>query len=76
MSFAHHIKALPPALRAMKALGFEACDCLEGTDVSEDQLASGTAPFTLGQELRFHLNLLALTRDPQLGQTIGEAYTQ
>ena len=75
MSFAHHIKALPPALRAMKALGFEACDCLEGTDVSEDQLASGTAPFTLGQELRFHRNLLALTGDPQLGLTIGEAYT-
>ena len=75
MSFAHHIKALPPALRAMQAMGFAASDCLEGTDVTVEQLATGNATFTLAQEYRFHRNLLALTGDPLLGLSIGEAYT-
>jgi AraC-like DNA-binding protein len=75
MAFAHHIKALPPALRAMRAMGYEAPDCLDGTGINEVQLVTGEAPFTLRQELRFHRNLLALTDDPLLGLSIGEAYT-
>ncbi len=75
MSFAHHIKALPPALRAMSAMGYAAADCLDGTGITEDQLLGGDTPFTLSQELRFHRNLLALSGDPLLGLTVGEAYS-
>ena len=35
---AHHIKALPPVLKAMQEPGFTARHCLEGTGVSEADL--------------------------------------
>ncbi len=72
----HHIRALPPALTAMQALGYSAADCLAGTGLREQDLAAAdTAPaFSLEQEFRFHRNLLALTGDPVLGLTLGRAY--
>jgi len=72
----HHIRALPPALTAMQALGYSAADCLAGTGLCEQELAAaGPGPaFTLEQEFRFHRNLLRLTGDPLLGLTLGMAY--
>lgn len=73
---AHHIKALPPALRAMQALGFDAPRCLAGTgiDAADLQAEKPGQTFTLEQEFRFHRNLLELSGDPLLGLTIGKAY--
>lgn len=75
MSFDHHIKALPPALRAMQAFGYDSAACLQGTDLREEDLTRAPAHFTLGQEYRFHRNLLQLTGDPLLGLKMGQAYT-
>ena len=75
MSFEHHIKALPPALRAMQELGYDSAACLAGTDLQEKDLTRAQAHFTLGQEYRFHRNLLQLTGDPLLGLKMGQAYT-
>ena len=74
----HHVKAVPPALEAMAAMGFSASDCLAGTDLAEKDLGSGTAniPFTLEQEFRFHRNLLQLTDNPMLGLILGKAYDE
>ena len=74
---AHHIKALPPAIKAMGELGFNAQQCLLGTGISEDQLIAPerVQAFTLEQEFRFHRNLLGLTGDPLLGLKLGRAYT-
>ncbi len=75
-ALAHHIKALPPALRAMQELGYSADDCLKGTGLTEADLANPALEiaFSLEQEYRFHRNLLALTGDPQLGLKLGKAY--
>jgi len=71
----HHIKALPTALKAMRAMGFNSADCLAGTDLTEEQLArSSDLPFTLEQEFRFHRNLLELTDNPMLGLLLGKEY--
>ncbi len=74
---AHHIKALPPALKTMEELGYSAQACLEGTGVSESDLINmdNSRAFSLAQEFRFHRNLLALTGDPLLGLKLGRAYT-
>ncbi len=73
----HHIKGLPPALRAVQAMGFAAEECLAGTGltVSDLEHPQPDTGFSLEQEFRFHRNLLALTRDPLLGLTLGQAYT-
>lgn len=71
----HHIKALPTALRAMSAMGFDAADCLAGTDLCESDLGgSQDLPFTLEQEFRFHRNLLELSDNPMLGLLLGREY--
>lgn len=74
---AHHIKALPPALKCMEELGYSASACLDGTGVTESDLMNMDVgqPFTLAQEYRFHRNLLALTGDALLGLKLGKAYT-
>ena len=74
---AHHIKALPPALKALGELGYSTTQCLEGTGISEADLANPDPQqaFSLEQEFRFHRNLLALTGDPLLGLKLGKAYT-
>ena len=76
-SITHHIKALPPALRAMQDLGYDAQLCLQGTGISEKDLVSPdqAQPFSLDQEFRFHRNLLQLSGDPLLGLKLGKAYT-
>ncbi len=75
-SIAHHIKALPPALRAMQGLGFDEETCLAGTGLtSADLLDNNYDAFTLEHEFAFHRRLLELTSDPLLGLTIGRAYT-
>lgn len=73
----HHIKALPPALKAMAELGFGAEQCLAGTGLTEKDLLNPeeSRAFSLEQEFRFHRNLLALTGDPMLGLKLGQAYT-
>jgi AraC-like DNA-binding protein len=60
----------------MAAMGFNASDCLAGTDISEGDLLGPIAdlPFTLEQEFRFHRNLLELTDNPMLGLLLGKAY--
>jgi AraC-like DNA-binding protein len=72
----HHIKAIPPALEAMAAMGFAAGDCLKGTDLTADDLRGKLSelPFSLEQEFRFHRNLLQLTDNPMLGLLLGKAY--
>lgn len=74
---AHHIKALPPALRAMEDMGYGAGQCLAGTGINEQNLISPDpqGEFSLEQEFRFHRNLLELTGDPLLGLKLGRAYT-
>lgn len=76
LNVAHHIKALPPALKAMEALGYDAGECLAGTGIDPEDLYSTTPPqdFSLGQEFRFHRNLLQLSGDPLLGLKLGGAY--
>ncbi len=73
---AHHIRALPPVLRAMKELGYTADDCLAGTGLEEADLdhPRQESSFSLAQEFRFHRNLLELTGDPQLGLRLGKVY--
>ena len=73
----HHIKGLPPALKAMQAMGFTAEDCLAGTGLVASDLDNPQADtgFSLEQEFRFHRNLLQLSGDPLLGLTLGQAYT-
>jgi len=72
----HHIKALPPALAAMQAMGHDARQCLAGTGIEpEDLLApEPRLELSLAQEFRFHRNLLALSGDPLLGLKLGQAY--
>ncbi len=76
MSVSHHIRALPPALRAMQAMGYEPDACLAGTGIkASDLLAPNPAlEFSLAQEFRFHRNLLRLSADPLLGLRLGKAY--
>jgi AraC-like DNA-binding protein len=73
----HHIRALPPALKTMQAMGYSAGECLAGTGIEPgDLLAANAAPdFTLAQEFRFHRNLLRLSGDPLLGLKLGQAYS-
>jgi AraC-like DNA-binding protein len=77
LPISHHIKALPPAIKAMEAMGFDARDCLTGTGIKpEDLLAPDPQlEFSFEQEFRFHRNLLQLTGDPLLGLKLGKAYT-
>ena len=76
LNIAHHIKALPPALKAMEAMGYDTRQCLAGTGIDPEELLSTDLPqgFSLGQEFRFHRNLLQLSGDPLLGLKLGEAY--
>jgi AraC-like DNA-binding protein len=76
-SVAHHIKALPPAIKAMQDLGYDARQCLQGTGIREQDLIlpDPAQPFSLDQEFRFHRNLLQLSGDPLLGLKLGKAYT-
>ncbi|MCB1698961.1 MAG: AraC family transcriptional regulator ligand-binding domain-containing protein, partial [Halioglobus sp.] len=73
----HHIRALPPALKAMQAMGYSAGECLAGTGIEPgDLLEANPAPvLTLDQEFRFHRNLLRLSGDPLLGLRLGQAYS-
>ena len=72
----HHIRALPPALRAMQAMGFSPGECLAGTGIEPRDLLDPDPQldFSLAQEFRFHRNLLQLSNDPLLGLKLGEAY--
>jgi AraC-like DNA-binding protein len=74
---AHHIRALPPAIKAMQDLGYSAQQCLQGTGLKECDLVfpGPEQAFSLEQEFRFHRNLLELTGDPLLGLKLGKAYT-
>ncbi len=76
ISLAHHVKALPPAIRVMEEMGFSPGQCLEGTGIDEQDLLSPEphTEFSLEQEFRFHRNLLQLTGDPLLGLSMGRAY--
>jgi len=76
LSVSHHIRALPPALRAMQAMGYETDACLAGTGIkAADLLAPNpTLEFSLAQEFTFHRNLLRLSADPLLGLRLGKAY--
>ena len=75
-SSAHHLKALPPALRAMAALGYSEAECLNGTGLSSARLlATDCDGFTAEQEFALHRRLLALSGDPLLGLTTGRYYT-
>lgn len=75
-SKAHHIKALPPALRAMQVLGFDEETCLTGTGIAPANLLDNNYEgFTLEQEFAFHRRLLELSGDPLLGLAIGRYYT-
>jgi len=76
-SVAHHIKAPPPVLRAMEAMGFARADCLAGTGLVDAELEQPgpQVEFTLAQEFRFHRNLLELSGDPLLGLKLGRVYT-
>lgn len=76
-SVSHHIKALPPALKMMQEMGYDAGPCLAGTGVTESDLRepAESGDFSIEQEFRFHRNLLELTGDPLLGLTLGRAYT-
>ncbi|MCB1848519.1 MAG: AraC family transcriptional regulator [Halieaceae bacterium] len=73
----HHIRALPPALKAMQAMGYSAGECLAGTGIEPGDLleARPTPVFSLAQEFRFHRNLLRLSGDPLLGLKLGQAYS-
>ncbi|MCP5164582.1 MAG: AraC family transcriptional regulator [Pseudomonadales bacterium] len=73
---AHHVRALPPALRAMQAMGYSAEQCLAGTGISAQDLLAPDPQleFTLDREFRFHRNLLRLSADPLLGLKLGQAY--
>ncbi len=77
IELSHHIRALPPALKAMAAMGHDPGQCLAGTGITPDDLLTGEPPgdFTLAQEFRFHRNLLELSGDPLLGLKLGQAYT-
>lgn len=77
ISFSHHIRALPPAIRVMEELGFTARQCLQGTGITEQDLLTpdSATRFSLEQQFRFHRNLLELTDDPLLGLRLGKAYT-
>jgi AraC-like DNA-binding protein len=72
----HHIKALPPALKAMQAMGYYARQCLAGTGIEPADLLcpDPQLDFSLAQEFRFHRNLLQLSGDPLLGLKLGKAY--
>jgi AraC-like DNA-binding protein len=72
----HHIKALPPALKAMQAMGYDPRQCLVGTGIElEDLLCPDPqADFSLAQEFRFHRNLLQLSGDALLGLKLGKGY--
>lgn len=73
----HHIRALPPALKAMQAMGHDVAECLAGTGIEPGCLleAGPSLHFTLAQEFRFHRNLLRLSGDPLLGLKLGQAYS-
>jgi AraC-like DNA-binding protein len=76
LSIAHHIKALPPALKTMAAKGFAQAECLKGTGIhAADLLNPEYDGFTLEQEFAFHRRLLELSEDPLLGLDIGRNYT-
>jgi AraC-like DNA-binding protein len=72
----HHIRALTPALEAMKVMGYGADQCLAGTGLTQDDLVDPNQeqPFSLEQQYRFHRNLLQLTDNPMLGLIIGKEY--
>jgi AraC-type transcriptional regulator len=76
-NISHHIKALPPAIQAMQAMGFTTEQCLEGTGLQPQDLLNPAARhnFNLEQEFRFHRNLLELCPDPLLGLKLGNSYT-
>ena len=76
VQISHHIKALPPALKAMQAMGYDAQECLAGTGIQADDLLEPeqSPEFTLAQEFRFHRNLLQLSGDALLGLKLGQAY--
>jgi AraC-like DNA-binding protein len=77
IELSHHVRALPPALKAMEAMGYDPHRCLAGTGIAPADLLTGepVADFTLAQEFRFHRNLLELSGDPLLGLKLGQAYT-
>lgn len=65
------------ALQKMQEMGYEAGVCLDGTDINPLALVDPlkTVSISLNQEFRFYRNILALTGDPQLGLTMGRAYS-
>lgn len=77
IDISHHIKALPPALQLMQALGYPAQQCLAGTGLQPQDLVHTEhyTGFSLEQEFRFHRNLLELSGDPLLGLQLGGGYS-
>lgn len=75
-SSAHHIKALPPALRAMATLGFSEAECLADSGLTPQcLLAADYDGFGAEQEFALHRHWLALSGEPLLGLVIGRYYT-
>jgi AraC-like DNA-binding protein len=72
----HHIRALPPAIKAMQQMGFTPEQCLRGTGLKEQDLLIPDAQplFTLEQQFNFHRNLLHISGDSLLGLKLGKAY--
>ncbi len=70
----HGARSLRVALGLLQRRGFEAVDCLRGTGVSRADLDRAEARVSLGQELVFYRNVLALTGDPLIGLHIGAEY--
>lgn len=70
----HGVKSLKVALGLLHARGISTGDCLKGTGVSENDLASPDARVNLQQELVFYRNILELTGDPLIGLQIGAQY--
>jgi len=70
----HPVSPLLVPLAYMADLNFSAEQCLKGTDLTFEQVASNQVRVDLRQESRFFRNLLELTGDSTIGLSIGQRY--
>ena len=61
----HHIKGLPPALKAIQAMGFSAEECLAGTGLSPADLENPQADAGFGLDQEFRQQAVGFDRVPQ-----------
>lgn len=75
ISASNRVKLIRFALQHMKEIGHDISECLQGTGLSDAELADPrcNAQFGLDQEFNFYRNLIALTGDAQLGLSMGKA---